>query len=235
MLVPSIRPPPAHPRPSNKLLACLPDADFRRIRSQLRTVALQPKQVIHARNEPIEDVLFPNGGIASMTSVMQDGAMVEIATIGKRRLCRHQRIPRGGHGGRRNDAASSGRPDHDRRGDVREGIQRGDQPPRSVFRVCAAILASPVDAHDALDGLHRISPSAAAPPPWLLMVHDRVRRDDFHLSHEFLAMMLGSTGRRSPWSPAPFRRRGSSPTSTAELPYWTGRAWNRLPVNATEP
>ena len=28
---------------------------------------------------------------------------------------------------------------------------------------------------------------------WLLMTHDRVRRDEFHLSHEFLAMMLGST------------------------------------------
>jgi len=28
---------------------------------------------------------------------------------------------------------------------------------------------------------------------WLLMTHDRVRREDFHLSHEFLAMMLGST------------------------------------------
>ena len=28
---------------------------------------------------------------------------------------------------------------------------------------------------------------------WLLMTHDRMRRDDFLLSHEFLAMMLGAT------------------------------------------
>jgi CheY-like chemotaxis protein len=28
---------------------------------------------------------------------------------------------------------------------------------------------------------------------WPLMTHDRVRQDEFHLSHEFLAMMLGST------------------------------------------
>ena len=28
---------------------------------------------------------------------------------------------------------------------------------------------------------------------WLLMAHDRVRREDFDLSHEFLAMMLGAT------------------------------------------
>jgi len=28
---------------------------------------------------------------------------------------------------------------------------------------------------------------------WLLMMHDRIKADQFELSHEFLGMMLGST------------------------------------------
>ena len=43
---------------------------------------MSAKQVLHPRNEPIREVFFPNGGVASVTTVMRDGAMVEIATIG---------------------------------------------------------------------------------------------------------------------------------------------------------
>jgi CRP-like cAMP-binding protein len=38
--------------------------------------------------------------------------------------------------------------------------------------------------------LHEVQERAAR---WLLMAHDRVRRDHFELSHEFLSMMLGSS------------------------------------------
>ncbi|HEY7089740.1 MAG TPA: hypothetical protein VH518_16705 [Tepidisphaeraceae bacterium] len=76
------RPPPADRRPKNKLLASLPRADFTRLRPHLRTVPLAVKQILHPRNETIREVFFPNGGVASITAVMQDGAMVEIATIG---------------------------------------------------------------------------------------------------------------------------------------------------------
>jgi hypothetical protein len=78
----SIRPPPADSRPKNKLLACLPRPDFARLRPRLKTVSLKAKQILHPRNEPIRDVFFPNGGVASVTTVMRDGSMVEIATVG---------------------------------------------------------------------------------------------------------------------------------------------------------
>jgi hypothetical protein len=39
-------------RPTNTLLACLPSADFERLRPLLKAVLLKPKQVLHPVNEP---------------------------------------------------------------------------------------------------------------------------------------------------------------------------------------
>jgi hypothetical protein len=75
-------------------------------------------------------VYFLNGGVASITTVLQDGTMVEVATIGA------------------------------------EG-----------FVGTAACNA-----------MHAVQQRCAR---WLLMSHDRMHERDFHLSHEFLAIMLG--------------------------------------------
>ena len=40
----------------------------------------------------------------------------------------------------------------------------------------------------ACNALHRVQQRCAR---WLLMTHDRMHEQDFHLSHEFLAVMLG--------------------------------------------
>ena len=77
-----VRPAPVDSRPKNKLLACLPRADFDRVRPHLKTVPIKVRQVLHPVNEPVRQVYFLNGGVASMTTVMQDGSMVEIATVG---------------------------------------------------------------------------------------------------------------------------------------------------------
>src|SRR5215204_3314517 len=78
----SVRPPPEGPRPKNKLIACLPADDFARLQPYLKTIPFKGKEAIHRRNEPIRHVVFPNGGVASVTTAMKDGTMVEIATVG---------------------------------------------------------------------------------------------------------------------------------------------------------
>jgi CRP-like cAMP-binding protein len=185
----SVRPPAVEVRPKNKLLARLPASDFARIREHLRTVPITVKQVLHPRDEPIRNVYFLNGGVASMTMSMKDGAMVEIATIGDEgavgvtAFAGEQmvgetmiQVP---------DTSAEIMPieqfrrEMARDGAFANGIQRYAQALLRLMMQSTACIA-----------LHPVQERCCR---WLLMTRDRVGRDEFHLSHEFLAMMLGST------------------------------------------
>src|SRR4029450_876884 len=80
--VASVRPPPEDVRPKKRLLACLPPTDFQQLRPHLKPLPVVVKQVFHPLDKPVREVFFPNGGVASVTAAMKDGAMVEIATVG---------------------------------------------------------------------------------------------------------------------------------------------------------
>lgn len=186
----SIRPPPADPRPKNRLLARLPPADFQRLRPHLMTRRVAVKEVLHHVNEPVRELFFPNGGVASVTAAMANGAMVEIATVGDEgfvgidvlfgsdRLSGQTmiQVP---------DTNMEVLPvaiftqEVERRGHFHDCVQRYSQGYMIQMMQSTACMA----LHPVLERCCR----------WLLMTHDRMRRDDFFLSHEFLAMMLGST------------------------------------------
>lgn len=76
--LPSGRPPPA-----NSLLAALPADDYARLAPTLAITALKLRHFLHKPGEPIDRVYFPGGGFVSVVTVLSDGAMVEIATIGR--------------------------------------------------------------------------------------------------------------------------------------------------------
>lgn len=186
----SIRPPPADQRPKNKLIACLPRPDFERLRPHLRTVPVTVRQILQRANEPVRDVFFPNGGVASMTTVMQNGGTVEIATIGDEGFVGIGTLVGGGvwSGETMMQVSDSSaevlsveafQSELARRGPFLECVQRYGQGLLTLMMQSAGCLA-----------LHAVQERCCR---WLLMTHDRVRCDDFYLSHEFLAMMLGST------------------------------------------
>jgi hypothetical protein len=187
-----IRPPPADSRPKNKLLACLPHGDFERLRPHLKTIPLQAKQILHPVNEPVRQVFFLNGGVASMTTVMKNGAMVEIATVGDEGLVGINAYFGGGmlsgetmlqvpvpNASAEVMSAEFFKRELGRAGPFQEGVQRYSQGLLMLMMQSTGCMA-----------LHPVQERCCR---WLLMTHDRVRTDEFHLSHEFLAMMLGST------------------------------------------
>jgi len=148
------------------------------------------KQILHPRNEPIRDVFFPNGGVTSMTAAMRDGAMVEIATVGAEGLVGMDaflgasimssetmvQVPDTSAEAMSVQAFTA---ELDRRGSFYDCVQRYSQGLMILMMQSTACMA-----------LHPVQERGCR---WLLMTHDRVGRDDFQLSHEFLAMMLGST------------------------------------------
>jgi hypothetical protein len=69
----------------------------------------------------------------------------------------------------------------------RREIQRRGTLHRLVGRYAQALLAAMIQT-SACDRLHPLRQRCSR---WLLETHDRIHRDEFQLSHEFLAVMLG--------------------------------------------
>jgi Cyclic nucleotide-binding domain len=68
---------------SNRFLAALPPHDFALLTPHLRTVTLERGTILHDAGDEIERVYFPHSGMVSVVAVMQSGAAVETATIGR--------------------------------------------------------------------------------------------------------------------------------------------------------
>src|SRR5690349_19246096 len=75
------RPPPTAVQ--NVLLAALPPSEYQRIAPKLEVVSLKLKTTLHKAGEAVQHVYFPAGGFCSVLTVLEDGNMVEVATIGR--------------------------------------------------------------------------------------------------------------------------------------------------------
>jgi CRP-like cAMP-binding protein len=182
------RPPPKD-RPKNRLLRALPDADFQRLVPDLRTILAPVKHYFHKRDAPIEYVYFPNGGVASITAVLADGAMVETATVGHEGMVGLEAYFREGAvapGDTMMQVADTNAEQLSVRAFRRELAQRGAMSDL-IGRYAEATLAYTMQSV-ACNARHHIQERCAR---WLLSTHDRVGGDEFELSHEFLAVMLG--------------------------------------------
>jgi CRP-like cAMP-binding protein len=186
--VPSPQTPPSG-RPKNHLLAALPAKDFRRLLPYLTTVPLRMKQVLHQPGEPLRAVYFLNGGVASISTVLSDGTMVEAAAVGNEGMLGIEAFLS-------LDPVAPGKtlmlvPGTDaemlRVEDFRREVAVGGALHDLMGRYTQVIIAQLMQTM-ACSVRHQVHQRCAH---CLLMTHDRMHEQDFHLSHEFLAIMLG--------------------------------------------
>jgi CRP-like cAMP-binding protein len=180
--------PPGGP-PKNRLLAALPADDYRRLLPHLKTVPIRVKQVLRKQGEAIQRVFFPNGGVCSVIGVLATGAMVECATVGDEGMLGIEAFLS-------DDAVALGEtivqvPDTDAVvlsvEEFRRELRENGALHRLMGLYTQAVLAQIMQSA-VCNALHDVQQRCVR---WLLMTHDRMHEQDFNLSHEFLAMMLG--------------------------------------------
>ena len=188
----SSRPPPADPskRNPNRLLATLPADDYARIQETLESVPTRLKQILHRPGEPVGHVYFPGAGFCSVLTVLGDGRMVEVATIGREGAVGVSAIL----DGTPSPSASMVQAEMDVCYRMTAHAFRREMDRRGVFYELLTHFAQAfvgfVMQSTACNAVHSIEQRLAR---WLLMARDRVDSNGFPLTQEFAAMMLGAS------------------------------------------
>jgi CRP-like cAMP-binding protein len=185
-VVSATRPPPA-----NHLLAALPADDYARLAPALRNTPLKLKHFLQKPGDALDQVYFPGGGFVSVVTVLKDGAMVEVVTIGREGMLGIAAAvvdgdpsPGAAMVQAESDvcytmSAEAFRVEMERRGPFYELVTRYSQ-----------ALVGFIMQSTACNAVHSVEQRLSR---WLLLAHDRIGRDDFPLTQEFAAMMLGTS------------------------------------------
>lgn len=176
-----------HNLSKNRLLAALPSEEYKRLLPDLESVYLPHKQVIYEANEPIKYVYFPTDAVISLINLMENGAGVEVGTVGREGMVG---IPVFLAGDRSVNQAVAQIPGNAVRMKV-EVFNRKVTPDNPLYKLLqryTQALLSQVFQSVSCNGLHSVEKRCCR---WLLMTQDRVEGNQFPLTQEFLAYMLG--------------------------------------------
>ena len=171
----------------NLLLAALPSVDQGLLTPHLGHVELERGRLLYDPGDRIETVYFPHDGVISLMTLMENGAAIESATIGR-------------EGALGLSAAVSPRtsllraivqtPTRGVRigaGQLHEAWEKSPRIRELVDRHAEALFGYAIQSV-ACNALHSVEARFCR---WLLTCHDRISTDTIALTQEFLADMLG--------------------------------------------
>ncbi len=172
---------------ANRLLDLLPPRDYERLRPHLQPVTLEYRKSLYRARKPLGFVYFIETGVGSLVNTMAGGDAAEVGTIGNEGLVGlplllgDDRAPTGVYvqvpgTGLRMKATL-----------FQKEMARSASMRTVMLRYVHAFF-NQVAQSAACNHFHSLQQRCCR---WLLMTHDRMHSDEFLLTQEFLAMMLG--------------------------------------------
>ncbi|HEU4507466.1 MAG TPA: Crp/Fnr family transcriptional regulator [Pyrinomonadaceae bacterium] len=179
---------PLQVREENMLLAALPETERERLSPYLKKVRLDFQQVLVEPHQEIADIYFPYNAITSTVHEMSDGTSVETGLMGLEgfvgvQLWLHSRTTPS-----RTFVQVAGESHHMRASDFIRHVRDTDSP---LNELCAKYVHAFLVMTSQTAACNRLHPLNERLCRWLKLVHNRLRRDEFPMRQEFMAMMLG--------------------------------------------
>lgn len=171
----------------NHLLATLPKRDFQRLSRYLKPVTLTLGQVLFEPGDQIRHVYFPYSGVISLLTVVDKHKAAEVAVVGNEGVVggsaalginvSHLRAIVQGSGSALRIAPSR----------LQAEFATNTLWFRELYRFTHALMSQSAQTA-ACNRFHKVEARLAR---WLLATRDRMHSHHFHLTQEFLSLMLG--------------------------------------------
>ena len=171
----------------NRLLDALPPAEYDLLASDLEPVTLDLSVVLYEPPDPFPYVYFPTTAIISFLAELADGSSAEVGLVGGEGLAGLEVILGANRASKVATVQGAGdalrlRPDK-----LRAAFQRGGVLQQHLLHLTHAMMTQ-ISVSVLCVIRHNIERRLAR---WLLMYHDRLGRNEFYITHEFMANMLG--------------------------------------------
>jgi CRP-like cAMP-binding protein len=172
----------------NLLLSLLPEASYASLAPHLEPISLSARQVAWRPESRIHAVYFPRSAVFSLLTPLQRHSPVESATVGYEGVVGVPVLL--GVAASHSLAVvqisgEAARLDAER---FRRWLAEQDDQTRGIFLRYSYVLLEQTAQSVACNRKHALEERCAR---WLLATRDRVGADEFPLTHEFLAAMLG--------------------------------------------
>ncbi|HEX5370765.1 MAG TPA: Crp/Fnr family transcriptional regulator [Dehalococcoidia bacterium] len=175
-------------RTGNLLLDSLSEDDFKSVEPYLERMSVKTMQVLVEPNEPISHVYFPVSCMISLVTLLDDGVTIESATIGNEGMSGMSVFHGLDASGSRSIVQMDGETLRMPTANLKKVLADAPTLGLALGRYADALI-SMLAQSGACNGLHMVEQRFAR---WLLTIQDRVNREEFTITQEFLGQMLGS-------------------------------------------
>jgi len=172
---------------ANLVLATLPYKEYQRLLPGLEPVKLTYGQVLYQPAGLIRHVYFPTDCLVSLLTAVDQQRTLEVGMVGNEGMVGMPMALGIGVSAVRALVQGSGTAMRMTAGRFRAEFKKNVRLQRALFRYTHLLMAQ-VSQTAACNRFHQAEARLAR---WLLMTSDRLHADEFHLTHEFLAHMLG--------------------------------------------